>query len=194
MIRGGHCRQHDRRWKERRRVTGYAGTATSSTGSPGTTIWALRARVEWEALADPAAPQLNPYGELSYARANMNGYTETGGGFPVAYNSRTDNVTDLRIGVNGTYPLDMGKKTRLLGAVEGVHRFQDNASNVNGELLGPGGFNFSFAGTSYDQTWMRASIGAETMLGNGKAVVMVNGATRGESPNVWLNARYQLAF
>jgi len=61
-------------------------------------------------------------------------------------------------------------------------------------LLGPGGVSFSLAGASYDQNWMRAGIGAETMIGDGKALVMVNGATRGESPNVWLNARYQLAF
>ena len=171
-----------------------AGTDTSSSGSPDTTTWVLRTRVEWEAMVDPAGPQLNPYGDLSYARAKMDGYTENSGAFPVSYDERTDNGTDLRVGVNGSYPLATGKQTRLLGKVEGVHRFQDNASNVKGGLLGPGGFDFSYDGTSYDQDWMRAGIGAETMLGSGKAVVMLNGATRGESPNVWLNASYQVAF
>jgi hypothetical protein len=171
-----------------------AGTPTSSTGSPDTDTWALRARLEWEALADPDGLRLNSYGEVSYARAKMDGYSETSGAWPASFASRTDNATYLRIGVNGAYPLDFGKHTHLLGVIEGVHRFQDSASDVNGKLLGLGGFSFSLPGASYDQNWMRAGIGAETMIGDGKAVVMLNGATRGESPNVWLNARYQLAF
>jgi len=171
-----------------------AGTAASSTGSSDTGVWAMRARVEWEALTDASGLRLNPYGELSYARAKMDGYTENSGAFPVSYNTRTDNGTDLRIGANGSYPLDMGNKTRLMGVLEGVYRFQDGASDINGKLLGTGGFNFSFAGANHEQLWARAGIGAESMIGNGKAVVIMNGATRGESPNVWLNARYQMAF
>ena len=171
-----------------------AGTAASSTGSPDTGVWAIRARVEWEALADASRARLNPYGEVSYARAKMDGYTENNGAFPVSYDTRTDNGTDLRVGANASYPLDVGNKTRLLGVLEGVYRFQDNASDVTGKLLGTGGFDFSFAGANHEQLWARAGIGAESMIGNGKAVVMLNGATRGESPNVWLNARYQVAF
>jgi hypothetical protein len=171
-----------------------AGTVASSTGSSDTGVWAIRARVEWEALADASRARLNPYGEVSYARAKMDGYTENNGAFPVSYDTRTDNGTDLRVGANASYPLDVGNKTRLLGVLEGVYRFQDNASDVTGKLLGTGGFNFSFAGANYEQLWARAGIGAESMIGSGKAVVMMNGATRGESPNVWLNARYQMAF
>jgi uncharacterized membrane protein len=171
-----------------------AGNAASSTGSPDTNTWALRARLEWDGLADLSDLRLNPYGEVSFARAKMDAYSEASGAFPAHFRSRTDNATDLRIGVNGAYPLALGNRTALVGLVEGVHRFQGQASAVSGELLGPGGFSFNFDGPSYDQNWFRAGIGVESTIAGGKAFFMVNGATRGETPSVWVSARYQLAF
>ncbi|MBK7674969.1 MAG: autotransporter outer membrane beta-barrel domain-containing protein [Candidatus Accumulibacter sp.] len=171
-----------------------AGNAASSTGSPDTNIWALRARLEWDDFADRAGLRLNPYGEVSYARANMDAYSEAGRAFPAHFDSRTDDATDLRIGVHGAYPLALGNRTALIGLAEGVHRFQGEASAVSGKLLGPGGFSFNFDGPSYDQNWFRAGIGVESTIAGGKAFFMVNGATRGETPSVWVSARYQLAF
>lgn len=165
-----------------------------SSGSPGTESWAVRARLEWDGLVDLSSLRLNPYGEISYAQAKMNSYAETTGAFPVAFNSRTDAATELRIGINGALPISIGNKTRLLALVEGVHRFEDGASAVAGEVLGQGGFTFKLDGASYDQNWLRAGVGVESSIGEGKAFLMLNGATQGETPTVWLAARYQLAF
>lgn len=171
-----------------------AGRLTSSRGSPTTGSWALRGRLEWEGLTDLPGFHLNPYGEVSYARASSDAYSETSGAFPVHYNSRTEDATDLRIGVNGAYPLALGNRTALVGLVEGVRRFQGQSSAVSGKLGGPGSFSFDLDGPSYDQKWFRASVGVESTIAGGKASFLVNGATRGETPTVWVAARYQLAF
>jgi len=171
-----------------------AGTPTSSSGSADTSTWALRARLEWDSAADLSGFRLNPYGEVSYSSAKMDSYTETGGGFPATYDSRSDKATDFRLGLNAAYPLAIGSKTRLLGLLEGVHRVQDKGANVSGQILGAGGFAFNVDGSDYDQNWFRAGLGVESVIGGGRASLMVNGATEGETPRVWLAARYQVAF
>ena len=105
-------------------------------------------------------------------------------------------MTDFRLGVNGAYPLSFGNKTRLIGLIEGVYRFDDTASNVTGRFQDPllSGYRISLSGAEFEQAWVRGGIGIESMLGSGKAYLMLNGATEGETPTVWLNARYQLAF
>jgi probable HAF family extracellular repeat protein len=169
-----------------------AGTLDYSYGHPDTYTWAVRGRLEWDSIASIVGVSLNPYGDLSYTHTRMEGYTETGGGFPAGYDAKTDYATELRIGVNGTKPLT--ERTKLVGTLEGVHRFEKTSSNVSGEVLGVGGFTFDFPGQSYDQDWLRVGLGAETKIGGGIASLMFNATTVGEIPNAWLAVRYQATF
>lgn len=172
------------------------GSTTSNSGSSDTRVWGLRARAEWEQALQLAGLGLSPYGEIAYSDAKVDHYREDEGPgrFPVEYDSRKDQATDARLGVNGSYPLAFGRQTQLLSQLEYVHRFEDQAADLNGRLLGQGGFAFDFAGADYDQDWVRGGVGIESLLGAGKASLMLNASTEGEAPTHWLSARYQLAF
>jgi hypothetical protein len=161
-----------------------------SNGGTDTRTWAIRARLEWDALAQAGGMSFNPYGELSYAHTRMDAYTETGGDYPVAFDSREESATELRLGVLGALPLR--GSTLLLAQLEGVHRFEEDGARVSGEVIGQFGFDLDARG--YEQDWLRAGVGLESPLGGGKASLMLNATTEGEEPDLWLAARYQMAF
>jgi outer membrane autotransporter protein len=132
----------------------------------------------------------SPYGELSYLHTNMDAYTESGGGFPVAYDTLEDDATDLHLGVNASYPLS--NKTQLFGLLEGVHRFNDSAAPISGEVIGL--FPFALSGEDYNRNWLRFGAGVAARLGPGVASLMVTATTEGEAPSAWLAGTYQVAF
>lgn len=162
------------------------GLIDSSNGSPGTEGYGIRGRLEWE----NALPYISPYGELSFANTCLNAYTETGGAFPAAFDKLCDNTTELRYGFDTTIPVN--EKFSLIGTLEGVHRFESHGSNVSGQVIGLGGFNF--AGSSYQQDWLRAGAGFEVDISGSVLSVMGNVTTRGESSNAWLAANWRVTF
>ena len=168
-----------------------AGLPDYSNGDPDTRTWGVRARVDWENAFILSRTAFSPYADISYVDARMDGYTETGGGFPAHFDKREQNVTELRAGVNGALPLS-SSTTQLVLNLEAAHRFDAEGTRTSGEMLGL--FGFDLDGREYDQTWARGGIGVEGQLGQGKASLMLNGTTRGEMPNVWLAASYQVAF
>jgi len=133
---------------------------------------------------------LSPYGELSYLQTRMDAHTEQGGGFPVAYDALGQHATDLRLGVNGAYPLS--DRTQLRGLVEGVHRFTGSAAPISGDVIGL--FPFELPGAAYNQNWLRAGVGVSAHLGFGVASLMVNATTEGEAPSAWVAGTYQVTF
>jgi len=167
-----------------------AGLADSSTGRPDTRTWGLRGRLEWEALARPAGVSLSPYADLSYLATHTDAYTERGGGFPVAYQAQDDDATDLHLGVNAAYPLT--DHTQLLGLIEGVHRFNDSAAPIAGEVIGL--FPFELPGQQYNRNWLRGGVGMSARLGFGVASLMVNATSQGEAPSAWVTGTYQVSF
>jgi probable HAF family extracellular repeat protein len=167
-----------------------AGVLDTSSGSPDTRTWALRARLDWENAAHPGDMALTPYGELSYVRTRVDGYSETGGGFPASVDARTEKDTDLRLGVSGAKPLS--DATTLTGLVEGVHRFQGEGAGVSGEVNGL--FGFSLPGQSLKRNWLRAGVGVEYRKDGGVAALMLNATSEGSTPSAWLAASYQRAF
>ena len=146
----------------------------------------VRARLQWE----PSASGLSPYGELSFARACLDAYVETGGTFPAAFDRLCDDATEARYGLDMTIPLT--GQFRLIGTVEGVHRFEDSGSNVTGQVIGLGGFNLGQA--RYRQDWLRGGVGFEMDVGGSTLSVMGNGTTQGESAAVWVAASWRVAF
>jgi probable HAF family extracellular repeat protein len=169
-----------------------AGAPDHSDGSADMRTWALRARLELDGIASIGKASFSPYADICYTHVNIEGYTETGGGFPASYDGRSDHATDLRVGVHGSAPV--AASTSLVGIVEGVHRFEKHSSDVTGQVLGAGGFDFSLPGQSYDQNWMRFGAGVESKIGGGSVSVMANMTTVGQMPDFWLAARYQHTF
>jgi probable HAF family extracellular repeat protein len=168
-----------------------AGTSDFSRGKPDTDTWGLRARLDWEKAGRLGQADFSPYADLSYARANLDAYTEIGGGFPAQFNARHENITELRLGINARYPLN-SSSVRLIGMLEAAHRFEKHGARTSGQMIGL--FPFDLDGLSYRQNWLRAGAGVEGRIGQGLATLMLNGTTHGEMPSAWLMASYQLAF
>ncbi|MAM09763.1 MAG: hypothetical protein CML23_04740 [Rhizobiaceae bacterium] len=162
------------------------GLIDSSRGNSDIEGYGIRGRLEWE----NAVPYLSPYLEASYANTCLGAYTETGGAFPAAFNKLCDDDTELRYGFDATVPL--GEKFSVIGTLEGVHRFESHGSNVTGQVIGLGGFNF--AGASYQQDWVRAGLGFEVDISGSKLSVMGNLTSRGEASNAWVAANWRVTF
>ncbi len=77
-----------------------------------------------------------------------------------------------------------------MGNIEGVHRFDDEGASISG---GVSTFiEFDLEGQQYDESWLKAGIGVEGQLLDGKASLMLNGTTEGESTSAWFAASYQI--
>ncbi|MFY0677828.1 MAG: autotransporter domain-containing protein [Neptuniibacter sp.] len=180
-------------WGEADIKRGYlnAGLPDFSSASPDTQTWAVRARLDWVDAFQAGGAHFTPYADLSYTDIEMDGYTETGGGFPAMFDQRSEDITELRIGLNGHMPLE-NTQLDLVGGVEAIHRFDDDGARTSGELVGL--FAFDLNGQDYKSTWYKAGIGLQGQLGVGKASLILNGTTEGEMPNAWLAASYQVQF
>ncbi|MDP1658234.1 MAG: autotransporter domain-containing protein [Methylotenera sp.] len=179
-------------WGEADIRRGYlnAGLPTTSNGETDSRTWALRARLDWENSLALGNTQLTPYADLSHIEARTDAYTETGGGFPVQFNARTDRATDLRLGMNSVLPV--AEQVRVVGTLELAHRFQDTQASTSGQVIGLFGFNLT--GADNKQTWLRAGVGVEGKLGKGTGSLMLNATTEGAAPTAWLATSYQMEF
>ena len=52
----------------------------------------------------------------------------------------------------------------------------------------------SGTGLDYQNDWLKAGVGVEGALGDGKASLMLNCTTDSDQPDMWVAASYQLAF
>jgi uncharacterized membrane protein len=149
-------------------------------------------RVDWLNACNVFGVDLTPFTKLVITRSKIDGYTEIGGGFPAVFQTQRDTVSDLHLGANASYALR--KNVRLVATLEGVYRFQENASpagvSVPGVTLG---FT-SIAGEDYKQAWLSGGLGAEYDVGAGTFSVMLNGTTEGAASNLWLASSYQYKF
>ena len=66
--------------------------------------------------------------------------------FPAAFNSLCDGSTEIRYGFDAKFPVT--EQFRLIGTLEGVHRFESSGSNVTGQVVGLGGFNLGIMSTT----------------------------------------------
>jgi outer membrane autotransporter protein len=132
---------------------------------------------------------LSPYADLSYSESRQDAYTESGGGFPSRFDARTSKATDLRLGLNAGKPLNAN--TRLLGKLEGVHRFQERGADLSGTVSG---VSFSFDAPDAEQDWLRAGVGMEHDTQSGRFNVMINATSKGEEPSAWVAVSYQANF
>lgn len=170
----------------RRNYVANGGLVDTSTGSAGVEGYGVRARLQW---AD-WLPGVSPYGELSHARACLDAYSETGGSFPAAFNRLCDTATEARYGVDLTLPVAAG--LRLVGTLEGIHRFEDSGSHVTGQVTGLGGFDLGQP--AYRQDWLRGGAGFELDIAGSTLSLMANATSRGESASGWVAASWRVSF
>ncbi len=167
-----------------------AGAQDFSTATPDSRTSGVRARLDWENAFNFKTVGFSPYTDLSYTLSRMDGYTETDGGLPARFDSRSVRSTEIRAGVNAALPI--ANKLYAVANLEAAHRFNNSASSINGEVIGL--FTFSLPGEEFKATWAKGGFGVEGELAGGKASVMLNATTSSSMPNAWLAARYQVSF
>jgi probable HAF family extracellular repeat protein len=179
-------------WGEANLKRGYlnAGLQDSSRGKPDADTWGVRARLDWDKVWRMAGADFSPYADLSYSRAKLESYTETGGGFPARFAAREDKSTELRLGVNAEWLLR--GDARIVSLVEAAHRFEKDGGRTSGEVIGL--FGFDLPSRENQRDWMRAGVGVEGSIGGGVGSLMLNATTKGEAPNIWLAANWQKSF
>lgn len=162
------------------------GVVDSSLGSTDASGYGVRGRLQWE----NAIQHVSPYADLSYSRGCFDAYGETGGGFPATFDRLCDASTELRYGFDVTYPLM--PEFRLVGTLEGVHRFEDKSASVTGRAAGL--YAFDLGGVTYEQDWLRAGVGFEADIGASTLSVMGNATTQSNGPNAWIAANWRMSF
>ena len=173
-----------------RRGYDNAGFPVHSTGSASQHTWAAQGRLDWLNAVQGDRFALTPYASLLYMQNHMGSYSESGGGFPVNWDARTDRSTQARLGLDGVF--DLSGNVKLLGRVEGVHRFESKGSDASGEILGLS--SFSLDGTKYKQNWLRFGVGMEVGVGKGTVSLAGNATTEAETTRYWGSLSYRLPF
>ena len=125
-----------------------------SHASPDSNVYALRARLDWKDATAIGRFSLSPYAAYTWSKSKLDAYTETGGGFPAHFAASTWTTNDLRVGTAITTALSPATDLRL--GAEVAHRFEDNTSGVNGQVVGL--FSFALEGQHITQTWTRATV------------------------------------
>lgn len=167
-----------------------AGNPDMSSGSPDVRSWGVRGRLQWDKLWHVSRSHISPYLDVSYTQAKLDAYTETGGGFPARFDSRTDDATELRLGFDMETPLS--DRARLITILEGAHRFERRGDTIRGEVVGL--FPFALDGQEYDRSWLRGAVGLEGSVLTGTGSLMVNATTKGSAPSAWVAVNWRKSF
>ena len=120
----------------------------------------------------------------------MDGYTETGGSFPVRFNGSRETSNTVRIGADAKTPLT--DNLDLVTRLEYGHRFEKAGAGVSGQILGLSAF--SIDGASVQQDFLRGGIGVSYRLGQGDGLVMLNTSNQTGRNVTWVSASYRLKF
>ncbi|WP_162939500.1 autotransporter domain-containing protein [Neorhizobium sp. NCHU2750] len=171
---------------------GYASGAITdySYGDTNAETWGAKIRFDWLNAATIADTAITPYAGLSYAHTRVDGFSETGGAFPVEFDGSSDHATIARLGSDFVRPLN--DTVRLLAKAELDYQFENHAAATTGTLTGIS--DFDLEGQDLQQFWVRGGLGAEFDVGKGVASFMVNATTKGQDPTVWLRSNYTVKF
>jgi probable HAF family extracellular repeat protein len=166
------------------------GVLDYSRGQTGTEVWGAKFRLDWLDAFTVADTSFTPYLGLTYTNARMDGYTETGGGFPVVFDAVTEHATVARIGLDMVSDLTEG--VRLTGKLEASYRFEEKTATTTGRMIGLSGFNL--AGQDINQFAVRAGIGAELDIGAATSFISLNGALQGNEASAWVKSGVRFEF
>ncbi len=162
----------------------------SSFGSTSAQTYGVRARVDWQDAFKISSTGISPFVSYTYLNSQMDGYTETGGGFPVRFNGSRETSNTVRIGADAKTPLT--DNLDLVTRLEYGHRFEKAGAGVSGQILGLSAF--SIDGASIQQDFLRGGIGVSYRLGQGDGLVMLNTSNQTGRNVTWVSASYRLKF
>ena len=165
----------------------------NSSASPNAHSSALRLRLDWKNVAQFAAFSLSPYVAYTWLETKVDAYTETGGGFPAAFDASTSHSNGSRIGVAGKTALSPATDLKL--SLEAVHSFESNGSGVSGQAVGLPSLSFSLPGRALKQDWVRAIVDLDHRLSSTSVVTLsANGASTGGDASWGVSVGYRAAF
>jgi len=143
----------------------------TSRAEPNARASALRLRLDWKDAAKLGPFDLSPYAAITWSKTRLDGYAETGGGFPARFDAAKSKMSDLRIGAAAKTALTAATDLRL--GLEAAHRFDDSTTGINGQVVGL--WNFSLPGQRVKRTVARATVDFDHRLSNSAALTF--GAT-----------------
>lgn len=159
----------------------------SSSGSTDVSGYGVRGRLQW----DNAFAHTSPFAELSWSRACVDGYAESGGPFPATFDRQCGSETLARYGGDASVPVT--DRVRVTATLQGVHRIGGSPGETSGQVTGLGTFNLAVP--SDDDFWARGGVGFETDLGSASMLsVTVNATTQGSAPSGWFSASWRKRF
>jgi outer membrane autotransporter protein len=163
----------------------------SSSASPDATATAVRARLDWLNAAHVGAFGLSPYAVYSWTRTSLDGYTETNGGFPAAFAQSRLITSEARAGAAARWPMSSATDLRL--ALEGVHRFNGETNDVDGQVVDL--FSFNLPGQELKRNWARALVDVDYRITPASMIVLsANGASSGADASWGVSAQYRMVF
>jgi probable HAF family extracellular repeat protein len=161
----------------------------ASEGESDTRTLGFRARLDWLNALQFQDVAFSPYASFTHLTTKVDGYTETGGGFPARFDEVEGSSNTLRLGVDSRY--DLTSTIALIGRAEVAHRFEDQAPDTSGEIIGFS--SFDLPGAPIEQNWLRGGIGFEAKSGPLESQVMFNASSQQEG-SYWLSASTRVIF
>lgn len=166
------------------------GAMDYSRGETDLDVSAAKLRFDWLDAFSIGEWNLTPYAGVTYAKAEMGAYAETGGAFPALFDASREQSTIIRAGLDGV--TDLSDSIRITARAEAVYRLEKKTAATTGAIDGLMGF--SFAGQDIDQFWLRGGLGAEFDVAGGTASVNLNATSEGGDPDLWLRTGWKIAF
>lgn len=152
---------------------------------------AARLRFDWLNAINLGDAGFSPYVSATVVETSIDGFTETGGGFPARWDSRSETETTFRAGMDAALPIT--DSITLLGRMEAGLRADEEGADSMAHVLGL--YDLNLPGLSYRRSWLRGGAGFEIQWGPGSFSTMVNAVTDGGSPaSHWLTASYRVTF
>ncbi|MCJ7997445.1 autotransporter domain-containing protein [Rhizobium cremeum] len=150
----------------------------------------LRLRADWQDAFSLASTGFSPYLAYTWGRTTVDGYTETGGPFPSAFDKQVVTTNEIRLGLASR--TELTSAVTLRGSMELVHATGD-APRAQGQVVGL--YGFDFGGGSFAETWVRAGADIDLKVTE-NAVISLSGhaATEGLDAQISGAARFQVLF
>ncbi|KQW31425.1 hypothetical protein ASE36_04010 [Rhizobium sp. Root274] len=163
--------------------------ADASSGETDTRTLGFRARLDWLDSFSLRELAFTPYASFTHLSTKTDGYTETGGSFPARFDAVDGSSNTIRLGLDGRH--DLTATVSLIGRGEIAHRFEDQAPDTTGEIIGFS--SFDLPGAPVEQNWLRGGIGLETKSGPLEGQLMFNASSQ-EGGSYWLSASTRIIF
>lgn len=167
------------------------GTPDLSSGDTDVKAASLKLTGQWQEAAAFAVPltrgkaqhvTLSPRASFAISRAEQDGYTETGGGFPARFDDHQETTREARLALETATRFNKDQTTLRL-TLEGVHRFDDTAGGGSGEVIGL--MDFALPEQNIKRNWMRVGLDADHTFANGVKLTGTSFiATPGQDPDI----------